>query len=99
LDGGPAIRDHVTVGWGSAMTVINDRWWLNCKVNGRGAFLHDLAMSDPFARNLADVHPELVRELFRIGVGDAGGEFPPFLLDLADRDADAPGCSALVARE
>ena len=25
--GGAPIRDHVTVGWGTAMTVIDDKWW------------------------------------------------------------------------
>ena len=83
------------------MTVIKDRWWFNCKVNARGAFLHDLSgtQGDPFTKNVADHHPEVVKNLFQVGVGDAGGGFPAFLLDLAERDADAPGCSALVARE
>ena len=27
--GGAPMRDHVTIGWGGAMTVIDDRWWLN----------------------------------------------------------------------
>ena len=39
--GAPAARDHVTIGWGSAVTVIDDHWWFNSKVDGRGAFLHD----------------------------------------------------------
>jgi len=100
LAGGPALRDHATVGWGSGLAVINERWWLNGKVNGRGIFLHDLTASgDPFAVNVADDHPQIVRRLFRAGLADAGGSFPAFLLDLAERDADAPGCSALVARE
>jgi len=99
LDGGPALRDHVTVGWGAGVGVINDRWWFNCKVNGRGPFLYDLAAADPFAANVADAHPDVVRELYRLAVADAGGEYPAFLLELADRNVDAPGCSALVARD
>ena len=51
---GPPIRDHVTVGWGSAMTVIDDKWWLNCKINGRGPFLYDSPRPKPDAPNLAD---------------------------------------------
>ena len=53
FDGGKPMRDHVTIGWGTAMTVINDDWWFNAKVNGRGAFLHDSPRPAPDAPNLA----------------------------------------------
>lgn len=33
IEGGPFIRGHVTVGWGLGVTVIDDRWWLSCKVH------------------------------------------------------------------
>jgi hypothetical protein len=36
--------------------------------------------------------------MFAQGVADANGEFPPFLLELAASQDDAPGCSALAAR-
>lgn len=97
FEGGPPIRDHVTVGWGPAMTVLADRWWFNCKVDGRGAFLHDRTRPDPFARNLAEDEPGTVRELFQIGAADAGGRFPDYLLDLAANATDAPGCSPFAA--
>jgi arylsulfatase A-like enzyme len=96
--GGQPIRDHVTVGWGSAITVIKDQWWLNIKVNGKGAFLHNLADASPFATNLADKQPAVVREMFAIGAQDASGGFPDFLLKMAEEQEDAPGCSALAAR-
>ena len=96
-DGDP-IRDHVTVGWGSAMTVIDQRWWLNCKVDGEGVFLHDLATAEPFAANLADANPQVVKDLYHKGVADAGGRFPDYLLALAQSQSDAPGCSDLAAR-
>ncbi|MGQ9661897.1 MAG: sulfatase [Kiritimatiellia bacterium] len=93
-----SIRDHVTIGWGSAVTVIKDRWWLNCKVDGTGVFLYDRSSGDAFASNMADRNPHVVRDLFELALQDAGGSFPAWLIDLARRDADAPGCSMLVAR-
>lgn len=95
--GGAPIRDHVTVGWGSAMTVVNDQWWLNCKVNGRGAFLHDSPRPAPGAPNLAEKHPDVVKHLFDIGKVDGGGSFPAFLLEQAESADDAPGCSPFAA--
>jgi hypothetical protein len=92
-----AIRDHVTVGWGSAMTVIDDKLWLNVKVNGRGAFLHDSPRPAPDAPNLAEKHPEVVKKLFDLGKADGGGEFPQYLLKQAESADDAPGCSPFAA--
>ncbi|MCC7449656.1 MAG: sulfatase [Anaerolineae bacterium] len=97
-NGRQPFRDHVTVGWGGAMTVITERWWMNCKVNGTGTFLHDLTAPAPFETNLADANPDIVRQLYAYGVKDAGDEFPEYLLELAASQNDAPGCSALAAR-
>lgn len=99
IEGGNDIRDHVTVGWGSAMTVIDHNWWLNCKVNGRGVFLWDLNAQEPFHNNVADDNPDTVKKLFNYGVADAGNKFPEYILNLANKEADAPGCSELVARD
>ncbi|MEA3345044.1 MAG: sulfatase [Chloroflexota bacterium] len=96
--GEPGSRDHATVGWGSAVTVITEKWWFNSKVDGTGVLLYDLEADDPFARNVGDEHPDLVNELFAQAVEDAGGGFPDWLLDLARNQADAPGCSELAAR-
>jgi arylsulfatase A-like enzyme len=90
-------RDHVTVGWGTAMTVINDKWWFNCKINGKGPFLYDSPHPAPDAPNLADQHPQVVEELFAVGKQDAGGSFPEFLLAQAESAEDAPGCSPFAA--
>ena len=98
LDGGPPLRDHATVGWGSAVTVVKDNWWFNAKANGKGAFLHDMAAEEPFARNLADDHPEVVNDLFAAALADAKDGIPDWIMDLAEGEADAPGCSALAAR-
>ena len=96
--GGPPLRDHVTVGWGSATTVITDQWWFNGKVNGTGVLLYDLKAEKPFSLNVAGEHPEVVDELFDVAKEDAGGAFPDWLIKLAEDQADAPGCSDLAAR-
>jgi hypothetical protein len=79
------------------MTVVTDRWWFNCKVNGRGALLHDRTRPDPFGENLAEQEPGLVRELFQVGAAEARGGFPDYLLRQAESAADAPGCSPFAA--
>ena len=92
------IRDHVTVAWGSAVTVIEGRWWLNAKVNGKGVLLRDRNSAAPFESNAADANPDVVQYLSDKAVADAGGGFPEFLIALAESEADAPGCSELAAR-
>ena len=57
------------------MTVIDDQWWFNAKINGRGAFLHDSPRPTD-APNLAQQHPDVVKRLFDLGRADAGGSFP-----------------------
>ena len=98
LDGSGPLRDHATVGWGAAMTVIDEQWWLNCKIDGRGAFLYPMKHGKPGPENVAGENPHVVNELFRKGVEDAGGEFPDYLRRIAAEEKDAPGCSALAAR-
>jgi len=96
--GGAGKRDHVTVGWGLAVTVVNDRWWLNCKVDGTGVMLYDLKAKEPFAGNVAPENPDIVNGLFALAKEDAGGSFPGWLLELVKEQPDAPGCTDLVAR-
>jgi arylsulfatase A-like enzyme len=96
--GGPPLRDHVTVGWGPDVTVIDGRWWLNCKVDGTKALLYDLASQQPFEQDLAREQPELVRRLFEVATRDAAGGFPDWLLELAGAEEDSPGCTALTGR-
>lgn len=91
-------RDHVTVGWGSAITVIDDRWWLNIKIDGTGAFLYDLDAPNARENNLADRNAAVVQDLFGKAVEDARGGFPDYLMGMATSQMDAPGCSDLAAR-
>ncbi len=92
-------RNHVTIGWGSAVTVIKDNWWLNIKVNGKGALLYNLQRDSLLESNVASENPEIINSLFDIALKDAGGSFPDYLIELADNELDAPGCSDLVARK
>ncbi len=80
------------------MTVITDRWWFNCKMDGTGVLLHDLGAADPFAGNVAEENRDVVDRLFAQAKGDAGGGFPEWLVELARDAKDAPGCSDLAAR-
>jgi arylsulfatase A-like enzyme len=97
--GGGEHRDHVTVGWGTAMTVVDDRFWFNAKIDSSGAFLYDLEEDPGMERNVADARPKEAKRLYSLGVEDAGGTFPEYLVRICENQADAPGCSALAARE
>jgi len=97
--GKPGHRDHVTVAWGPNLTVIDEAWWLNCKVDGTGVLLRDRSAADPFAANVADDHRDEVGRLFEAGLADAGAEIPAYLMEMARKQEDAPGCSALAARK
>jgi arylsulfatase A-like enzyme len=99
IDHARGFREHVTVAWGSAVTVVNERWWLNIKVNGKGAFLFDLNVANPWGHNVADANPEIVKFLFKKALDDAAGNLPNWLIRLAEEERDAPGCSDLAARE
>jgi arylsulfatase A-like enzyme len=97
LAGRPGARDHATIGWSTGITLIDERWWFNCKMDGTGVLLYDLSAEDPFAANVADDHTDVVNQLFAAAKDDAGGSFPEWLLNLAADEADAPGCSDLTA--
>jgi arylsulfatase A-like enzyme len=98
VSNGASFRDHVTVAWGPNVTVIDKKWWLNCKVDGTGVLLRDLESAKPFESNVADQNPDVVKRLFKAAVDDAVRDFPDFLLEMARNQEDAPGCSDLAAR-
>ena len=84
--------------WGASPTVITDRWWFNCKVDGTGVLLYDLADAEPFAVNGAAEYPDVANELFALALDDAAGGFPALATGHGQAAADAPGCSAIAAR-
>ena len=96
---GQPIRHHVTVGWGACVTVIDDRWWMNCKIDGRGVFLYDMASEQPFDRSVTGEYPDVARKLFAQAVADAGGHFPDELYRSAAIHPDLPGSGSLTAVE
>lgn len=98
IKGNGKIRDHVTVAWGPAITVVDGKWWLNCKINGRGSFLYDLENDRSLTTNVADHYPDELNRLYALGIEDARGSFPRWLEEAAAKSADAPGCSDLVPR-
>jgi len=99
VSGKPGLRDHVTIGWSSTPTVITDRWWFNCKCDGSGMLLYDLKARKSFTKNVANKYHKVARRLFEQALADAGGSFPDWLIEMAQKQADAPGCSDLAARK
>lgn len=97
FDGAQGARDHVTIGWGSAITVINDDWWFNSKIDGRGAFLYDSSRPALHSVNLADERPDVTQAMFKLGADDAVGGFPQYLMESSKKYADASGCSPFAA--
>jgi arylsulfatase A-like enzyme len=97
--GGEPLREHVTLGWGTGMTVINDRFWFNSKIDATGPFLYDRKSDPKMKKNVADDQREESARMYRLGLADAGGKFPEYLRKICSEQADAPGCSALAARE
>ncbi|GAH16138.1 unnamed protein product, partial [marine sediment metagenome] len=61
-------RNHVTVAWGTAVTVITDDWWFNCKINGKGSFLYNLKKENPFSKNIASYNADVIKDLFNIAL-------------------------------
>jgi hypothetical protein len=99
VSGKPGPRNHVTIGWAAMPTVITDRWWFNGKIDGSGALLRDLNDPDPFARNVAEEHPEVTRELFAKAQEDARGGFPDWLFDMCRDHPNLPESSDLLVRD
>ena len=98
ISGEAGKRDHVTVGSSTVVTVINDCWWLNCKVDGTGVILYDLKEAEPFTKNVADGNAETVNQLYALAKADATGGFPDWLLERVRNQEDAPGSSKVTAR-
>lgn len=92
------IKDHVSVGWGANPTVITKDWWLNFKMDMTGILLYRRKGKDAFRKNYALEYPEIVKKLMDTALEDAGGKFPQWLVELARKQQDAPGCSDLAAR-
>jgi arylsulfatase A-like enzyme len=98
IAGREGVRDHVTIGWGSVVIVIDKKWWFNAKVDRTGILLYDLEADRGLTKNVADENPEIVRQMWKWVEEDAKGEFPEWVVELAKNQMDAPGCTELAAR-
>lgn len=97
LRGGPGARSDVVIGWGPAVTVVDDEFWFNCKVNGKGALLRRRNADGTLSGNVAGEQPDVVGRMFETALTAAGHDIPPYLMDLAEAEDDAPGCSPFAA--
>jgi len=98
LDSGSPHRDHVTVGWGNTVTVVNKNWWMNCFVDGSNPILHDLNAANPYDTNIASSNPKIVTELFERALAEAGGKFSDYLLEQVHEDDDTPHWNPLAPK-
>jgi len=71
-----AAREHLIVGWGPLVTVINDSWWFNSNIWGEGKMLYQVATDPYLQNNLANVHPTVCEKMLRIALHHAGGSIP-----------------------
>ncbi len=85
-------RDHVTIGWGPDVTMIDDKWWCNALFWGGLPLVYDLESDPGLTTNVAEQHPEVVERAVEIFLQDAGGEFPEYLKTAARM----PGCTPLL---
>ena len=70
------VQDHVTIGYGSLITVINNEWWYNANFWGEGNLLYALKDDPKLINNLADDHPGICKDMLDLAIEDAGGEIP-----------------------
>jgi len=96
---GQEIRDHVTVAWGPAITVIDKKWYLNCLINGKGPFLYNIEEDPYLEKNIADENKEIIDFLYSKGIEDAKGQIPGFVMEAAEKSDVSPGCSPIAARK
>jgi len=88
-------RDHVTVGWGSEVTYIDDRWWCNDVILGGAPLLYDLARDPELTANVAADHPDVVKQAVDAFAGDARGGFPDWLRSCPR----SPGCTPILSED
>jgi arylsulfatase A-like enzyme len=90
----PAVRDHVTIGWGPLVTVITDDWWLNASIWGEAKLLYAVRDDPALERNLAEDRPDVCERLLHLAIDDAGGSIPEAFAGYHDK----PGCTPFEVR-
>ena len=79
IDKSMKIQDHVTIGWSSLVTVINDQWWYNANIWGEGSLLYSLKEDPNLVNNVAEKHPKVCEKMLNFAIQDAGGKIPEVL--------------------
>ena len=79
IDKSKKIQDHVTIGWSSLITVINDQWWYNANIWGEGSLLYSLKEDPNLVNNVAEKHPKVCEKMLNFAIQDAGGKIPEIL--------------------
>ncbi len=85
LDGSSGGRDHVSIGYGVAITVIDNAFWYNTNMWKEEELLYSLKDDPGMTDNLAGDNPEVCERMFAMAKQDAGGEFPKELESYQDR--------------
>jgi len=79
LDEQRQLRDHVTIGWGHAITVIDDQWWYNAGICREKPLLFNLVSDPHLTENLAYDAPDVCTRMYQLALADAGGDFGDYL--------------------
>lgn len=85
FDRSKTIQDHVTIGYGSLITVINDDWWYNSNFWGEGQLLYALKDDPKLEKNLAGEYPNICKEMLDLAIQDAGGSIPDIVEKYRDK--------------
>ena len=89
VSGDAHARDHVTIAWGTLVTVITDQWWYNANISGEGELLYSVREDPDLEHSLAGEKPQVCKQLLALAIEDAGGEIPEAFSSYNER----PGCT------
>ena len=76
------------------MTVIDDHWWYNASIWGKGPLLYDVRGDRELTNNLADQNTAICEQMLARAVEDAGGQIPEHFADFETK----PGCTPFSGR-
>ncbi len=93
--GNQRLRDYVSVAWGPLVTVIDDQWWYNASIWGKGELLYDAGNDPHLENNLSEAHPDVCREMLNLAIDDAGGSIPEAFAQYQAK----PGCTPYLPEQ
>jgi arylsulfatase A-like enzyme len=95
IKGESPLYDHVTVGYGPFVMVRDDKYWYNAYLWGELARLYSIADDPELENTIAEENPEILKQMNRWALEDAGGLIPESLKELAG--SNVPGCTPMEA--